>query len=171
MAKMEPPTRIGKRLRLGGVAYLALLIVIAAMGAALAATGNLWHQVQQREKERELLFIGTQFRRAIKQYYERSPGEKKYPLTLDVLLLDERTPAVHRYLRRPYRDPFTHLKEWGLVLAPQGGSMGVHSLAQGTPIKQANFPVELNWEGTKSSYVEWQFTYWPSGVKTGALQR
>ena len=121
MAKTARPTKIGRRLRGAGIAYLALLIVIAAMGAALAATGSLWRQVQQREKERELLFIGLQFRRAIQHYYEKSPGEKKYPLTLEALLLDERTPAIRRHLRRPYRDPLTHAREWGLVLAPQGG--------------------------------------------------
>ena len=161
MAKTALPTKIGRRRRNAGIAYLALLLVIAAMGAALAATGSLWQQIQRREKEQELLFVGQQFRRAIELYYERSPGEKKYPPTLDALLLDERTPAIRRYLRRPYRDPLTHTKEWGLVPAPQGGIMGVHSLAAGTPLKQANFPAELNWEGTKSSYSEWKFVYLP----------
>ena len=168
MAKMARPTKAGRRFRFAGIAYLALLIVIAAMGAALAATGSLWHQVQQREKERELLFVGLQYRRAIKLYYENSPGEKKYPQRLEVLLLDERTPALRRYLRRPYRDPLTHSKEWGLVLAPQGGIMGVHSLAAGTPLKQANFPAELNWEGAKSNYIDWHFTYIPTERKVGA---
>lgn len=149
------------------MAYLALLIVIAAMGAALAATGSLWHEVQQRERERELLFVGMQFRRAIQQYYEASPGQKKYPPTLDVLLLDERMITIRRYLRRPYRDPLTNSKEWGLVLAPQGGIIGVHSLAEGTPIKQENFPAELEWQGGKQRYAEWQFTYVPPARQSG----
>lgn len=143
------------------MAYLALLIVIAAMGGALAATGSLWQQVQQREKERDLLFVGLQFRRAIQQYYENSPGQKKYPPTLDALLLDERMPTIRRYLRRPFRDPLTNGREWGLVLAPQGGIIGVHSLAEGRPIKQENFPAELDWQGGKRRYVEWQFIYLP----------
>lgn len=143
------------------MAYLALLIVIAAMGGALAATGSLWQQVQQREKERDLLFVGLQFRRAIQQYYENSPGQKKYPPTLDALLLDERMPTIRRYLRRPFRDPLTNAREWGVVLAPQGGIVGVHSLAEGRPIKQENFPAELDWQGGKQRYVEWQFIYLP----------
>jgi type II secretory pathway pseudopilin PulG len=143
------------------MAYLALLIVIAAMGGALATTGSLWQQVQQREKERDLLFVGLQFRRAIQQYYENSPGQKKYPPTLDALLLDERMPTIRRYLRRPFRDPLTNAREWGLVLAPQGGIIGVHSLAEGRPIKQENFPAELDWQGGKQRYVEWQFIYLP----------
>ena len=79
MARMVRPIPAGRQL---GLAYLALLIVVAAMGATLAATGTVWHQVQQREKERELLFVGERYRRAIQQYYESSFGEKKYPLTV-----------------------------------------------------------------------------------------
>ncbi len=175
MAKTVPPTAAGKRQT--GIAYLALLIVIAAMGAALAATGSLWHEVQQREKERELLFVGTQYRRAIKQYYESLQTQKKYPPTLEALLLDERTPAIRRYLRQPYRDPMRHPKEskdameskqWGLVLAPQGGIMGVYSLAEGRPFRQANFPAELGWDNDKASYRDWQFIYVPNDNKAGS---
>ena len=35
------------------------------MGVALAGTGMVWHTQVRREKERELLFVGNQFRRAI----------------------------------------------------------------------------------------------------------
>lgn len=161
MAKTARLSEAGKRQR--GVIFLALLIVIATMGAGLAAVGTLWHEARQRDKERELLFIGMQYRRAIQQYYE-SPASGKYPQTLDALLLDERTPSIKRYLRRPYLDPLTNAKDWGLVTAPQGGIMGVYSLADGKPIKQANFPAVLEWEGGKSSYAEWKFVYVPRPV-------
>ena len=159
MAKTAPLTRAGRRQ--AGVALLAVLIVIAAMSAALGVTGSLWHEAQQREKERELLFVGMQYRLAIKRYYESPVGQHRYPLTLDVLLLDERTPSIQRYLRKPWRDPLTNSKEWGLLFAPQGGIIGVHSLAEGKPIKQENFPAELEWEGGKSRYIDWQFVYIP----------
>jgi type II secretory pathway pseudopilin PulG len=166
MAKMAHLTGTGRRQ--AGIALLAMLIVIAAMGAALGVTGSLWHEVQQREKERELLFVGMQYRRAIQQYYEASSSQKRYPPTLEALLLDERTPAIRRYLRKPYRDPLTNAKEWGLLLAPQGGIIGVHSLAEGKPIKQENFPTVLEWEGGKSRYVDWQFIYVPIETKAVA---
>ena len=70
---MAQPTTAGKQ---QGVAYLVLLIALAAMGAALAATGTIWHEVQQRDKERELLFVGKQWSRAIKQYFENSPDDR-----------------------------------------------------------------------------------------------
>lgn len=157
MAKMAHRTAVGRPQ--AGVAYLAVLIVIAAMGAALGVTGSLWQHVQQREKERQLLFVGMQYRRAIQQYYESPVSQKRYPPTLEALLLDERSPAIRRYLRRLYRDPLTNSFDWGIVPAPQGGIMGVFSLAEGKPLKQANFPAELAWEGGKSSYAEWQFVF------------
>ena len=144
-----------------GVAFLGLLIVVAVMGVALGATATVWQQVQQREKERELLFIGLQYRRAIERYYEQSPGTKIYPPTLAVLLRDERLPGIRRYLRRPYRDPLTNADTWGLVPAPQGGIMGVYSLAPGQPIRRGNFPAELGWAGGGASYADWQFVYTP----------
>lgn len=156
---MARPTANGKRQR--GVVFLVLLIVIAAMGASLGAAATLWHEVQLRAREQELLFVGQQFRQAIQRYYETPSGEKKYPQSLEVLLLDERTPAITRHLRRIYRDPISNSLEWGLEMAPQGGIMGVYSLAPGEPIKRANFPSELEWEDGKSSYAEWKFVYVP----------
>lgn len=40
--------------------------------------------------------------------------------------------------------------------------MGVHSLADGKPIKRAGFPAILNWEVGLVSYSEWKFVYLPS---------
>jgi type II secretory pathway pseudopilin PulG len=144
-----------------GYALIALLIVVAAMGAALAGTGAVWHDVQQREKERELLFVGLQYQRAIRLYYYNSPGAQTFPPTLAALLRDERVPGTKRYLRRPYRDPMTNSDEWGLVRAPAGGIMGVYSLSEGIAIKQANFPAELGWRGGRARYGEWQFVFVP----------
>lgn len=185
MAKMARPTAVGKRSRRTsptmsrstlvqagrqhGIAFLALLIVIVVMGAALATTGTLWHQVQLRAKERELLFVGMQYRNAIQQYYERSPGVKGYPATLEALLRDERLPVTKRYLRRPYRDPLTNANKWGLVRAPTGGIMGVYSLAEGHPLMRANFPAELEWQGGKPSYGDWQFVYVPPAVSAAGF--
>ncbi|MDP1524976.1 MAG: type II secretion system protein [Rhodocyclaceae bacterium] len=158
---------MGAGSRQRGVAFLGLLVVVAVMGVTLGGTATLWQQAQQREKERELLFIGLQYRRAIQRYYEQSPGIKTYPATLAVLLRDERLPGVRRHLRRPYRDPLTNDDAWGLVPAPAGGIMGVHSLAPGQPIRRANFPAELGWAGGGASYADWSFVYVPSAGAGG----
>ncbi len=138
-----------------------MLIVIAAMGATMAATGTIWHQVKRRALEDELIFVGLEYRRAIARYYNATPAHS-YPPTLAALLRDDRMPGVQRYLRRPYRDPLTDSDTWGVVLAPGGGIMGVFSLAKGRPIKQANFPQELGWPGGRPTYADWQFMYVPS---------
>ena len=166
MAKMAHLTEAGSDQ--SGVAYLALLIVITAIGAALGVTGSLWQEAQKREKERQLLFVGMQYQRAIQQYYENPANQKRYPQTLEALLLDERSPAIRRYLRRPYRDPLTNSTNWGIVPAPQGGIMGVFSQAEGKPVKQANFPTKLTWESGKPSYADWQFVYIAVNSNTGA---
>lgn len=152
----------------GGFTYLAVLFLIAVSAAALAATGIVWHQAGQRQKERELLFAGDQFRQAIRLYYERTPGGvKRYPQRLEDLLADPRQPALQRYLRQIYRDPMTKEKNWGIVRAPEGGIMGVYSLSQEAPLKTGNFrQVDKAFEN-KSKYAEWRFIYNPATLAGG----
>lgn len=147
--------------RQAGFAYLALLLMVAILGAGIAAVGPMWAATQQRDKERDLLHIGEQFRRAITQYYEASPSEKKYPPRLEDLLQDPRFPGMRRYLRKIHFDPMTNRAQWGLAMAPTGGIMGVYSLSAERPIKQDNFPLRLKHFAGKSSYAEWKFAHEP----------
>lgn len=48
-----------------GFTYLTILFVMAIAGVILAEVGINWTQDSQREKERQLLFVGNQFRQAI----------------------------------------------------------------------------------------------------------
>lgn len=167
MARTVRPTAAGRRP--AGVIYLALLIVLATLGVGLAATGSFWQLARQRADEQELLFVGMQYRQAIQRYYETSPSGKKYPPTLEALLLDERMPSIRRYLRRPYRDPLSGTTDWGLVMAPQGGIMGVYSLAGGKPLKRGNFPPPLDWKEGLESYADWKFVYVPAQGASPAI--
>jgi type II secretory pathway pseudopilin PulG len=161
-----------------GFTYLALLFIVATLGALLALSGVVWSTAKQRAKERELLFVGNAYRTAIGLYYERAPGTlKHYPQTLDALLLDTRQLATTRYLRRLYIDPLTATPQWGLVRAPDGGIMGVYSLADVPTIRHGNFDVrDKAFEGA-ASYSGWRFVYEPalasaaSGAATRAAQR
>lgn len=144
-----------------GFTYIGLLIFIALMGIALAGTGLVWHAESRRLKERDLLFAGEQYRRAIGMYYERSPGEKRFPKTLEELLQDRRYPNVQRYLRRAYVDPITASETWGIVEGPEGGIVGVYSLSADRPVKQANFrEAQADFAG-REKYSEWRFVYVP----------
>lgn len=145
-----------------GFAYLGLLFAVALLGVSLAASGTLWQLEQRRARERELLFIGNQFRLAIESYYRQTPGPiKAYPRRLEDLLRDTRYPNTVRHLRRLYRDPMTGESQWGLVRAADGGINGVYSLSDGTPIKVANFPVRDRGFRGKTRYSDWRFIYIP----------
>jgi type II secretory pathway pseudopilin PulG len=148
-----------------GFTYLAILFAIAIAGVMLAATGINWSQAAQREKEKELLFVGNQFRQAIKLYYEKSPGTvKRYPRTLDDLLKDDRQLGIQRYLRKIYLDPMTRKTDWVIVPAPDGGVMGVHSQSDATPLKSAHFDnANQAFEGT-TKYTDWVFDYSPQAM-------
>jgi type II secretory pathway pseudopilin PulG len=145
-----------------GFTYLGVLFLVALMSMVLAAAGTVASIAKQREREKELLFVGAQFRRAIQLYYERTPGPvKKYPKTLQDLLEDSRYPVRQRYLRKIYPDPVTGKAEWGLIEGSGGGLMGVYSLSREQPVKTANFrEADQAFEG-KTSYSDWKFTYLP----------
>jgi type II secretory pathway pseudopilin PulG len=145
-----------------GFTYIGLLIIVAGMGAGLAAIGELTSHTQQRARETELLFVGAQFRQAIAAYYERTPGAvKRYPQNLDDLVEDKRFPMPQRHLRRVYPDPITGQKNWGLMEAPGGGIMGVHSLSEVAPVKSGNFLTADQSFVDAAKYSEWRFFYTP----------
>lgn len=156
-----------------GFTYLALLFAVAIAGAVLAATGIVWSQANQREKEVELLFVGNQFRQAIALYYQRTPGAaKRYPEKIENLIEDWRYLSTQRYLRKFYTDPMTGKAEWGLVMAPEGGVMGVYSLSAGKPIKSAGFAHAEDVAGfaKATSYADWRFAYAPVNLSQTASQ-
>jgi type II secretory pathway pseudopilin PulG len=163
--EMDPHFRIGSR-RHGkhhaGFTYLGVLFFVATMGVMLAATGTLWSTASQREKERELLFVGNEFRKAIGAYYERTPGTvKRYPPTLNDLLKDNRQLTTVRHLRRIYPDPLTATPEWGIIPAPDNGVMGVYSLSKQSAIKRANFLLRDASFEKAGNYSQWRFVYEP----------
>ena len=102
-------------MRQRGFTYLGLMLIVASMGAALAATAQVWATVVQREKEVELLFIGEEFRKALKGFAAAARNSNEHaPRTLNDLIKDPRHPDTRRYLRKLYIDPMTGKTEWGL---------------------------------------------------------
>jgi type II secretory pathway pseudopilin PulG len=132
-----------------GFTYLGLLFAMAIMASGLGLLGELWHTAVQREKEADLLSIGSAYQRAIMWYYE-STNVRQYPRQLEYLLKDNRFPGTRRYLRRLYPDPITG-GEWGLMRAADGGIMGVYSTAQARPLKSTR----------AQSYSDLKFVYLP----------
>jgi len=153
-----PSRRQPGRRRVRGFSYIGVLILIAMMGIALAAAGEIWHTASKREREQELLFVGDQYRRALGQFAAHTPGNgRRYPLSLEELLQDSRYPGTKRYLRKIYFDPITGKAEWGLITGPGGEIFGVHSLSEEEPVKKAHFRLaDKVFEG-KRKYSDWVF--------------
>ncbi|MHA6844609.1 type II secretion system protein [Ralstonia syzygii] len=142
-----------------GFTYLGLLTLIAVLSVATLATIDVGELASRRQAEDGLLFIGHEFEQALRSYMNNTPiGQRPYPASLEDLLKDNRHPQLQRHLRRIYTDPLTGKAEWGIVQAPEGGILGIYSLAEGTPIKVANFPDEFARFANKQSYRDWVFT-------------
>ena len=143
-----------------GFTYLTVLFIVALMGIGLALTGDVWHTSMSREKEKQLLFAGNQYRLAIQRYYLSGP--RQFPRSLEDLLKDPRKLEIERYLRKIYADPITGKSEWGVVKAPDGGIMGVYSSSEDKPIKTAGFSLaDREFEGA-AKYSDWRFVYNPA---------
>ena len=159
---------IGKCSRQTGFTYMGVLMLMAIAGIGMAGVGLVWQQNAQRENEKELLFIGDAYRKAIASYYESSPGAKQFPLSLDDLLLDKRFPETKRHLRKLYADPITRNKEWGLI-KQQAQITGVYSVSKLAPIKKFGFADQYEIFSTAVEYNEWKFNYIPGSLTSTAL--
>lgn len=146
--------------RQGGFTYMAVILIVAMMGAGLGAVGQVWRTAQQREKERQLLFIGNEYKQAIGRYVENGPGGvRRFPPRLEDLIQDPRYPGVQRYLRRLYRDPITNSLDWGVIRATDGGIAGIYSKGEEKPFKLAGFaPWDARLENAEK-YSDWIFVY------------
>jgi type II secretory pathway pseudopilin PulG len=125
-----------------GFTYIGLLIAVAFFGLGSVGAARLLASTERAEREAELLFIGHQFRQAIRSYVQSGPRAGQYPVALEDLLQDSRYPTPRRHLRRLFVDPITGNVDWGLVTAPEGGIMGVYSLSDREPLKRASFDAE-----------------------------
>ncbi len=141
----------------GGFTYLGVLLLIAVSSVALAATGTIWASAAQRDRERQLLWVGSQYAQALRSYYRASPGLAQYPQDLADLLQDNRFAQAKRHIRRLYPDPITNSDEWGLLRSIDGRITGVHSRSDATPFKRSGFSAE--WTGFEGleHYSDWQF--------------
>lgn len=142
-----------------GVAYLFLLFFLALLAISALAVASLQHYSRIRSDEAELLRVGAEFRRALVKYRDAHPS-RSFPLSIEDLLLDQRSGVVKRHLRKLYFDPITRSQEWGLTMA-QGRIVGFHSLSDRQPLKISGFdPEDSAFEGAES-YAAWTFLATP----------
>ncbi len=141
-----------------GFVYLWVMALVAALAVGLAATGPLWTQEAQREREDELLRVGKLYAEAIARYYLSSPGNvKRYPSSLDELLLDTRFVGTVRHIRALYADPVVGNSPWGLLRAPDGGIRGVYSQSTVPPLRTVPVDLGVALLAPATRYADWQF--------------
>lgn len=164
-----------------GLTYLATIVMVVILGIMLSQGAQYWSTRMQREREVELIFRGTQIRDALRRWYGFKPpstnsngvqtpasdgsltGAVKRPPLPDLkTLLSDPSQAGRVRLLRPSNlvDPITG-KEWAVVKDASQRIVGVASTSEKPPLKQANFPLDLDpqdFEG-KKKYSEWQFIY------------
>ncbi|MFP3569668.1 type II secretion system protein [Paraburkholderia sp. SIMBA_030] len=144
-----------------GLVLLALLIALMLMSIALAGALDVWSLERRREQERQLLFVGDQYRLAILRYYRAG---RVLPASIDDLLDDSRFPTPLHHLRRAYPDPVTGKNDW--VLMRQGDRFfGIYSSSTDAPIKQAGFSLRYQDFENQKAYGGWRFFYLPPVVR------
>lgn len=154
----------------GGYTYLGLMFIVTMLALTATAAALVWHTLERRERERELVFAGQQYRLAIEQFHLRAgkDGQRSFPRQLEDLLRDPRALTVVRDLRRLYPDPITGQPSWGLVRNTEGAIVGVYSPSNKLPLWRAGFPAGLGFERARS-YRDWRFIA-PSGVALGVQE-
>jgi type II secretory pathway pseudopilin PulG len=166
MSRAHQRSAAAGRGRQRGLMLVGLLILMFLTGV-LAMTGlDVWATTRQREREAELLFVGDQYRQAIRRYYFAAGNGQtpELPAKLEELLDDNRFPVPAHHLRRLYADPITGSTEWGLVMRGDR-IVGVHSLSEATPLKQAGFDrVNASFEA-RTAYKDWVFLFIPPATR------
>lgn len=141
-----------------GFTLIAVLVLLALCMLSLAAIGPLWSQHVRREREQELLHMGTLYASALANYRAVSPGSlKQYPLRLQDLLIDTRFVGVARHLRELYPDPVNPGQPWGLLRDADGRIVGIHSLSQAVPIAERALDLGVTVLPAAKHYSDWKF--------------
>ena len=148
-----------------GFALLFALILVGILAMGMTGAELVWSTEAKEQREAQLLYVGAQYRRAIRSYFFAVPGHPAYPQRLRDLLSDPRFPQAVRSLREAYPYPMTG-KPMQLIRDPVShGIMGVYSAAPGQPLKVGGFPLgDAGFTGAKS-YAQWRFVCAPLGIQ------
>jgi type II secretory pathway pseudopilin PulG len=165
-----------------GFTYIGALVMVVIMGIMLSQAALYWSTRMQQDREDELLYKGALIQEAMRKWYgfkrPAPAGTPAAPATptpkpvrgslpdLEALVVDPNS-ASKEHLIRPsvlkVRDPVTNKEsEWVLWKNPATGrNEGVFLKSESKPLKQANFPYDLepqDFEG-QAKYSEWKFIF------------
>ncbi|WP_309905266.1 type II secretion system protein [Variovorax soli] len=150
---------VARRRHQRGIGYLTLLLLVFLLSLGAGKAMEVHATRVQREREAELVDVGSRYREAIKSYYLSAPdGQRKYPSRLEDLLKDSRHLVVRRYLRRLDPDPMTS-QPFTPLMAPQGGIWGVASRSPKAPLRLRRPDGVIANGAAPRSYGDWRFVY------------
>ena len=143
-----------------GLAYLAVLFLVAAIAVSMAVVTQNQDTQLKREIEQDWLYVGKQYQRAIASYYQLSPnGLKALPNSVDDLLTDKRFVAPVRHLRKAYLDPLTN-QHWVQLFNEDNQLTGVVStLPQVILSSTIVHTFQANQAGTIARYSDARFEF------------
>lgn len=136
-----------------GFTFVAALFMVAIMGVLLGAVGQSVSVIMKREREKELIFRGLQYRDAIERW-----NKKPLPLKDIKRLLNDPLNVPNGGLRKLYKDPMTG-EDFKVLEDKQFGIYGVVSKSSKESYKQSNFPEALKGFEGKKKYSEWEFVF------------
>jgi type II secretory pathway pseudopilin PulG len=144
--------------RIRGFTYVWALAAIAVLGVALAAVGTVWSSATQREREEELIRVGTAYAEAIASYWRHAPGSvRNLPPDLAALVRDDRYIKAYRHLRDLHPDPMDPSRPWGLVTDASGRIIGVYSQSSAQPLRRVPTAVGSVQLPAANRYSDWKF--------------
>jgi type II secretory pathway pseudopilin PulG len=92
--------------------YIVVLTMVVIIGISIGAANQEWKTIVKREREKELVFRGMQYKEAIENWYNKDypPGKGHNPQPLrelkDLLTSPDSLQKIH-YIRKLYTDPIT----------------------------------------------------------------
>lgn len=122
-----------------GYVLLIVMMMAALLLISLAAAAPSIYVEGQREKEKELIFRGEQYARAIELFHAQF---HRYPTSVKELLHTNDM----SFLRQPFRDPMTKSGAWRFMHATATGVV-LDSKILGPPGKQKTPPAGNNSQG------------------------
>jgi type II secretory pathway pseudopilin PulG len=125
-----------------GYVLLIVMMMATLLLISLAAAVPSIYVEGQREKEKELIFRGEQYARAIMMFHQQF---KRYPTSVKELLHTNNM----SFLRQPFRDPMTRSGKWRFIHATAAGVI-LDSKILGPPGKQKNNLFGANGGGAAS---------------------
>ncbi len=98
----------------GGYVLLIIMMMLAILLIILTEAVPSVYTAAQREREKELIFRGTEYARAIYLFHQQF---NRYPTSVKQMLETNDM----RFLRRPYRDPMARDGKWRFIHATANG--------------------------------------------------